>query len=199
MAKKKRERRRLQFVGDRAVQTFWTLLSSQQRQLTVTRQLDPKNVVELAVKMSREADAAHWTARTEQNENPSIWPLLQQALLGHQLFLRDQARDLTAARDREWLTGVEEAGRQRPHWDSSNGTLKIDGKLAKMIQNISQATNVILLLDTFELENWSPRIDNPLPAGKRDATIRSLNDGLLFMRFHGDGTTKGIRWLRADM
>jgi len=62
--------------------------------------------------------------------------------------------------------------------------------------------NVIKVLDQFEEDGFPARIDDPLAdprAPSKDQarlheTIRSLNNKIRFIRFHADGTGKGIRW-----
>jgi len=86
----------------------------------------------------------------------------------------------------------------KPRWNRATGELTFQGRVAKRIQNLAQAVNVVRILDAFEEEGWPERIDDPLPGG-RDAmrlkqAIQSLNRSSAGLRFLRDGTGEGIRW-----
>jgi hypothetical protein len=112
----------------------------------------------------------------------------------------------------DWLDGriqdgLEDAGglagaaspEERPRWDKKNFRLMVGSQTVRTLRPL--ATNVIAVLDAFEREGWPGRINIPPgPGGRpwdwvvRDDTLKSLNEGLARIRFHGDGTGEGIRW-----
>jgi hypothetical protein len=84
-------------------------------------------------------------------------------------------------------------------WDPGNGILWYKGKIARKPKG---NPGYIKILEEFQRQNW-PRhlLNNPL-AGPHDSasdltlrgdTLRTLNDGLEFLKFCGDGSGKGIR------
>jgi hypothetical protein len=83
-------------------------------------------------------------------------------------------------------------------WNRELRTLYFGNKAIKILKNSAQ--NQVAILDAFQELGWPLRIDDPLPpkpglnAKRRlcDA-IESLHDGLIGVRFHGDGTGTGIR------
>lgn len=91
----------------------------------------------------------------------------------------------------------------RPSWDRDARELKFGGEVIRRIGRANMALNLIRLLDVFEEDGWSSRVDDPLP-GSPDAVrlhkaIRSLNRGLTRIKFHADGTGEGVRWEIASM
>jgi hypothetical protein len=83
----------------------------------------------------------------------------------------------------------------KPRWDGERFELRVGDRIVRRVRPI--ATNVILILATFEEEGWPPTIYDPMAgidAQRRHETIRSLNDGLSQIRFHGDGKNEGIKW-----
>jgi hypothetical protein len=89
-------------------------------------------------------------------------------------------------------------GASTPKWDRNAGELVFGGAIVKRITKILQAKHAMHILDTFQLDGWPRRIDDPLPGGAdrdrlKDA-LKGLNRGLTAMRFERDGTGKGIRW-----
>ena len=91
----------------------------------------------------------------------------------------------------------------KPSWDNTPGvlTLKFDNQIARKVD--AKAVNVIRVLDRFEGEQWPigsyvfPLADPLAPSGDQQRlheTIKSLNRNLRFIKFHADGTGKGIRW-----
>lgn len=94
----------------------------------------------------------------------------------------------------------------RPEWRPATGELWFGAIRAKKIQNLGPAVNIVKILEHFQLENWPDRIDDPLPferqliVAKRrlhDA-VKSLNTGIIGIRFLSDGTGRGIRWVADD-
>jgi len=97
--------------------------------------------------------------------------------------------------------GLASATQLTPRWDSSLRELWVGSCLVKRFKG--RADNQALVLSAFEEEKWAVRIDDPLPPHPqldsklrlRD-TISSLNrhQSTLRIRFHGDGTGRGVRW-----
>ena len=88
-----------------------------------------------------------------------------------------------------------------PYWDVELRELYFDGILVKQFSRT--APNQELILSAFQEQNWTRRIDDPLPplpgrdpAERLHDTIRHLNSGLRtnLIRFRRDGTGQGVRW-----
>jgi hypothetical protein len=88
-----------------------------------------------------------------------------------------------------------------PHWDAERRQLRYGGIVVKEFRGRPGTQELILAV--FEEEEWSPRIDDPLPPAddidpptRLRETIRRLNGGQLspLMRFQADGRG-GILWL----
>ena len=89
--------------------------------------------------------------------------------------------------------------RQRiPEWNGDTLELTFNGIVVRKLRSRGVARNVSLILDVFEEEHWPPRIDDPHSGGPESqrlhATIRSLNNGLLGIKFHSDGSGGGVVW-----
>jgi hypothetical protein len=86
----------------------------------------------------------------------------------------------------------------KPSWDKDTGRLYFDNEIIKTVKNIGQATNVIAVLDTFEIHKWPRSVDdlfiNSVVANCLHKTVASLNCNLSRIRFCADGTGHGIRW-----
>lgn len=84
----------------------------------------------------------------------------------------------------------------RPRWDSECGELRYQGDVIRRVRSRSVARSIVRVLDAFEEDGWPRRIDNPVGNDKIKIheTIKSLNDGLTRIRFHGDGVGEGIIW-----
>ena len=84
----------------------------------------------------------------------------------------------------------------KPYWNRFDGKLSFDGEVIRKIRRIGNATNVVLVLDTFQELGWPDRVDSPLSGGgqQHHATISSLNEGLSRIRFQSDGEGKGFIW-----
>jgi hypothetical protein len=85
-----------------------------------------------------------------------------------------------------------------PLWNCQRRELRFGSCVVKRLQR--PAPNLELILAAFQELGWPERIDNPLggsyrraPEHLRDA-IKKLNRGQDILRFHGDGTGRGIRW-----
>lgn len=88
-----------------------------------------------------------------------------------------------------------------PVWDVDRHELTIGGELVKRFK--WRATNQELILATFQEECWSARIDDPLPPRPNQDPKRRLHDTIKclnrkqvnkLVKFHGDGTGKGVLW-----
>ncbi len=92
----------------------------------------------------------------------------------------------------------------KPSWDKDSYQLKLNGKTIRKVRAIGE--NVVQLLDVFEREKWPRKIEDPLPSAEgqqNDAqrlsdTVKSLNKNLLMIKFHMDGTGRGVCWEFAD-
>jgi hypothetical protein len=85
-----------------------------------------------------------------------------------------------------------------PVWNADRLELMLRGQVVRRLRYRGRARNVVRILDTFQELEWPDRIDDPLPGGAdserlRD-TIKSLNRGLIGLRFRADGTGYGIVW-----
>jgi hypothetical protein len=85
--------------------------------------------------------------------------------------------------------------REVPKWDVEAGELSIGGQLARYV-NTEKATNIRVLLNSFEHAGWPPRIATPFPPKSRRLvhTVETLNENLRFIKFAGDGTGTGVTW-----
>lgn len=88
-----------------------------------------------------------------------------------------------------------------PRWDAVRRELRVGEVVVKRFRGA--APNQTTILAAFEEQCWPERIDDPLPADpycdsseRLHDAIKNLNrDHLVrLVRFHGDGTGKGIRW-----
>lgn len=112
--------------------------------------------------------------------------------------LTAQEANLNAAlkRAQEKLTRRDTPDEPKPSWDRIKGVLSFNGEAIKKIRRIGVAKNVVLVLDSFQEEDWPFRVDSPLSPGsqKHHATISSLNTGLSRIRFKSDGEGDGFIW-----
>jgi hypothetical protein len=88
-----------------------------------------------------------------------------------------------------------------PFYDETTRELWFDGRLVKRFKR--PAPDQVLILKAFQEQNWVRRIDDPLPprpgrvpTQRLPRAIDRLNgcqkEGRL--KFHGDGTARGITW-----
>lgn len=100
---------------------------------------------------------------------------------------------------------VQSPSRVLPHWDAVRHELRFSGVLIKRFR--TPAPNQEKILEAFQEENWTPRIDDPLapiadqnPKQRLHDTIRSLNRAQQspLLRFAGDGTGEGVLWMECD-
>jgi len=92
----------------------------------------------------------------------------------------------------------------RPVWCNQSKELRIAGQLVKQFR--WQASNQQLILDRFQQLGWPTRIDDPIPMDGRVCPRKRLHDAIKclnrrhprrLVRFHGDGTSKGVEWRLA--
>ena len=85
-----------------------------------------------------------------------------------------------------------------PVWRKDRSELLLGGQVVRRVARTNIAKLVVRVLDAFEEDGWTPRIDDPLLGGKKPnrlrRTIETLNTNLIGMRFHADGTGEGVRW-----
>lgn len=89
---------------------------------------------------------------------------------------------------------------ERPRWDRETGELWFEDRRIREVAG--NAPNVRRVFTEFEELGWPFRINNPL--GKQiptrfASTLRSLNNGVDPISFHGDGTGAGFRWQRRTV
>jgi hypothetical protein len=89
-----------------------------------------------------------------------------------------------------------------PHWDPELRELRFGSAIVKRYTRRSPNQEVVLA--AFEKEAWTPRIDDPLPPTSDLDPFQRLRDTIKHLnrchenpliRFHGDGSGKGIRWI----
>lgn len=94
--------------------------------------------------------------------------------------------------------GVERKRTDIPVWNAERRDLVYRGRLVRRVRGRSVATHIHTILDAFQEEGWPDRIDDPLTDGPNAArlreTIRTLNKGLIGLRFVADGSGEGILW-----
>jgi len=88
-----------------------------------------------------------------------------------------------------------------PQWDQVRKELRLDGVVVKQFR--CPAPNQEAILAAFQEEQWSARIDDPLPPASEQDSRRRLSDAIKYLnrnqvnaliRFRGDGTGKGVLW-----
>jgi hypothetical protein len=105
--------------------------------------------------------------------------------------------------DRDWLLHVlvgdnhRKQHREYPEWNHDRGELKFRGEVIRRVR-IDVGSQIVKILDEFERQGWSERIDSPITdscddMAHRDA-IRVLNQRLAVIRFRSDGSGRGILW-----
>jgi len=95
--------------------------------------------------------------------------------------------------------------KQKPHWDRDRKGLYFCGLLIKQFR--WSAVNQETILMAFEEDDWPARIDDPLPQRLNQDPKQRLHDTVKCLnrnhkkrsiRFTGDGTGEGVRWLLVD-
>jgi hypothetical protein len=85
-----------------------------------------------------------------------------------------------------------------PRWLKATGELWFGDAVIRWIRRPQQAKNIVRILDSFELDGWPPRIDDPITGGgdssARRRAIESLNKGLKAIRFSCAGDGEAFCW-----
>jgi hypothetical protein len=85
-----------------------------------------------------------------------------------------------------------------PSWNGDRRQLWFDGTLCRQYK--PPALSQELVLQSFQELGWPKRIDDPLPPGKLEETVKNMRR--IFaecpITFGRDGTGKGIVWIRAQ-
>lgn len=90
---------------------------------------------------------------------------------------------------------------RKPTWDESRHLLLWGTRLLKRLRREAETQRAVLA--AFEAVGWTERIDDPLEAEpdldakeRLRETVKRLNRGLAegTIRFHTDGTGRGVRW-----
>jgi hypothetical protein len=94
--------------------------------------------------------------------------------------------------------------RRKPRWDAESGELRVGDEIIRRV--IPRAKSVRQVLDAFERQGWPRRVDAPFESSARTAaqarysglwlhdTIKSLNNGIMLIRFRSDGRGAGVCW-----
>jgi hypothetical protein len=85
--------------------------------------------------------------------------------------------------------------RNVPQWNREAGELRYRNKVARRI-NVWRATNICLILDSFQELNWPPRIDSPFRSKTRILTyaLENLNNGLSLIKFGSSESGQRVHW-----
>jgi hypothetical protein len=91
----------------------------------------------------------------------------------------------------------------KPRWDARTRRLWLGEILVKEFHRIAPSQE--LLLTSFEEQDWQEHCDNPLPGGEGKDTHESLRNAVKrldratrpLIRFHLDGTGRGVFWRRG--
>jgi hypothetical protein len=99
-----------------------------------------------------------------------------------------QALDLVSDGDARWLLGYQPPRpRVVPQWNAERGELTYPGQVVRRVRLLKSPSNVQMLLDVFQEEDWPDAIDNPLSGpsacDQLSEAVRQLNEGLTSIRF----------------
>lgn len=108
-------------------------------------------------------------------------------------FLRDLDRDRLR---REWgLPAQKSPNDQRPTWNPETGKLYWGRQLIRTIRLIRPPSNLQILIEAFEAENWPEVIDSPFQyADKLYDAVRGLKTGLKRIAFSAVAGAARCRW-----
>lgn len=108
-------------------------------------------------------------------------------------FLRDLDRDRLR---REWgLPAQSSPNDQRPTWNPETGKLYWGRQLIRTIRLIRPPSNLQILIEAFEAENWPEVIDSPFQyADKLYDALRGLKTGLTRIAFSAVAGATRCRW-----
>jgi hypothetical protein len=90
------------------------------------------------------------------------------------------------------------ASLDRPTWNAETGELCFKGSVIRKVRLTKKPTNIRMILDTFQEDDWPARIDSPLPGGsdqkKLHEAVHSLNSRLEAIRFHATEGGQAVLW-----
>jgi len=98
---------------------------------------------------------------------------------------------------------TESAEGLRPEWDRALGVLRLGDTIIKRVRRLTVASNVALILTSFQEQVWPSYIDNPLltdesleqtSAQRLQDAIKSLNKNLETIRFRSTNCGRRIVW-----
>ncbi len=98
----------------------------------------------------------------------------------------------------------EKVNGHRPHYDVGRRILLVNDTIVKQFKVRAENQEIILL--SYEEERWPSHLPDPLPGKSNMDSKRRLNEAIKnlnsrqanpLIRFHGDGTGRGIVWERA--
>lgn len=96
-------------------------------------------------------------------------------------------------------TPAEPDGRPPLRWDRQTGALHWGDEVIRRVR-VSQAGNIVRILDAFESQKWPKQVDQPLgeQADRKTlfAACNSLNESLGRIRFRVAGD--GVEWFVVD-
>jgi hypothetical protein len=84
----------------------------------------------------------------------------------------------------------------RPVWNGSNGELRWKDRVIRRVRVFARPSNIHIILDEFERQDWFDRINNPLSLGQQQLhqALRSLNRSLSEIHFHAQEGGQVITW-----
>lgn len=84
----------------------------------------------------------------------------------------------------------------RPAWRQEVGQLLFGTELIRRVRVMKTPSNVQIILDAFEAAGWPKSIPNPLKLGSQELheALRSLNEGMVRIRFHSQQGAQVIYW-----
>jgi hypothetical protein len=92
---------------------------------------------------------------------------------------------------------LEPAPANRPFWDPVNRTLRFEETQLIKLSSLKRAKTLAAILDTFENQQWCPRIRSPLKAHQQSYdAVSDLNHRQTRIDFHVDGDGKWITWAK---
>jgi hypothetical protein len=82
-----------------------------------------------------------------------------------------------------------------PVWIKDSGELRFRNKVVRRVDT-ARATNVCLILNSFQEQAWQPSIDSPFPAKTRQLVyaVDNLNEGLTLIKFGTAQARRRVHW-----
>jgi hypothetical protein len=154
---------------------------------------DPRRILASALKTDRHAQGCRiYGANGDQFFVGNLVRLLNGAI--------HDSLQAIASIEPELSTEARSSANPKPRWERVRdgawvGELRVGNQVVRGVRPL--AKNVIKVLDAFEAGGWPNAILSPLAYKDiqlRHETIRSLNEGLKLIRFHGDGMNERIKW-----